>query len=85
MKTKIVMRSVANRFKPTAKVAKTVNGVDSGMKHINVLKRNISAKWRSIFFIYKAREIDSPTSINPQIPATIIYVGIRWSIGHVPR
>lgn len=49
MKTKIVIRSVANRFKPTAKLAKTVNDVDSGMKHRNVLKTTSSVKFASTF------------------------------------
>lgn len=44
MKTNIDRRSVVTRFKPTAKVAKTVNGADSGMKHLNILKRKIQAK-----------------------------------------
>ena len=74
IKRNIVIIKVASTLKHTPQLASTVSAVESGIKHINVLKWNIETE-EIIFYgilIYIAISSESPTNAKPQIPATII-------------
>ena len=88
IKRKIEMMSVARIFKHTPQLAINVNAAESVIKHRNVLyerkKRDFSSLNQELNLIYTAISTESAARMRPKIPATIIYVGICWSMGQSP-
>ena len=82
IKTNTEIRIVAIIFKQTPQLAAIVNAAESEIKHMNVLKENaVDQLNQTEILFYIARSIASPARAKPQIPDTIIYIGICGLIG----